>query len=269
MSDDEFHELVWGQGSILYREMPWREDPSPYNVWVSELMLQQTQVSRVVPKFEAFMKRFPTIESLSESSLADVLVMWSGLGYNRRAKFLWQAALEISLRFDDELPHTRAELESLPGIGPNTAAAILNYAYEMPTAFVETNIRTVYFHHFFDGQNGVSDKDLLEVVERTQDSEHPREWYWALMDYGASLKSTVGGRLDMSKHYKKQSPLAGSLREMRGRIIRELTTQPLMLDALKRAVEADERFTPALDDLTREGMIEEISGRWRLANSSK
>ena len=264
MSDDEFRELVWEQGRKLYRDMPWREDPSPYKVWVSELMLQQTQVGRVVPKFLAFMQRFPTVDVLAESSLADVLVMWSGLGYNRRAKFLWQAALEISLRFDGELPSARKEIESLPGIGPNTAAAILNYAFEVPTPFVETNIRTVYFHHFFDGQSKVDDRELLEVVERTQDSEHPREWYWALMDYGALLKSTLGGRLDMSKHYKRQSPLVGSLREMRGRIVRELTTRSLSEEALKRAVDADARFVPALEDLTREGMIEEADGRWRL-----
>ncbi len=264
MTDDEFRELMWEQGRALYREMPWREDPSPYKVWVSELMLQQTQVSRVIPKFLAFMQRFPTVNSLAESSLADVLVLWSGLGYNRRAKFLWQAALEVSLRFDGQLPQTQKELVSLPGIGPNTAAAILNYAYEIATPFVETNIRTVYFHHFFDGHDGVDDKELLEVVERTQDSEHPREWYWALMDYGSSLKTTVGGRLDMSKHYKKQSPLAGSPREMRGRIIRELTLNSLSEEALKRAVDADERFEPAIKDLNREGMIEQVEGRWRL-----
>ena len=264
MSDGEFHELVWEQGRILYREMPWREDPSPYNVWVSELMLQQTQVSRVIPKFTAFMQRFPTIHSLAESSLADVLTLWSGLGYNRRAKFLWQAALEISLRFEGELPRTQKELVGLPGIGPNTAAAILNYAFEVATPFVETNIRTVYFHTFFDGQSDIRDKDLLEVVERTQDSERPREWYWALMDYGSHLKATVGGRLDQSKHYKKQSPLAGSPREMRGRIIRELTDHSLTEEALKRAVTADDRFAPALGELAREEMIEEVGGQWRL-----
>ncbi len=264
MHDDEFRAMIWQQGEALYREMPWREDPSPYMVWVSELMLQQTQVGRVVPKFEAFMRRFPDIAALSDSSLADVLTLWSGLGYNRRAKFLWQAALELSLRFNGQLPRTHKELVSLPGIGPNTAAAILNYAYEIPTAFVETNIRTVYFHHFFDGKREVSDHELLQVVSRTQDTEHPRQWYWALMDYGAHLKATAGGRLDVSKHYKKQSPLAGSPREMRGHIIRELTIGTRTLDDLKRAVQADARFEPALASLQREGMVEELEGQWRL-----
>lgn len=264
MRDSEFRELVWQVGGRLYREMPWREDPSPYKVWVSELMLQQTQVSRVIPKFEAFMQRFPDITSLSESSLADVLTLWSGLGYNRRAKYLWQAALEVKLRFDSELPRTQKELMSLPGIGPNTAAAILNYAYEIATPFVETNIRTVYFHHFFHDRTDISDKELLRVVERTMDHEHPREFFWALMDYGTHLKATVGGRIDQSRHYKKQSPLSGSPREMRGRIIRVLTARSLTLDDLKRSVQADARFHPALASLQREGMVELHAGQWRL-----
>ncbi|TAH33024.1 A/G-specific adenine glycosylase [Candidatus Saccharibacteria bacterium] len=261
---NEFQELVREKGRELYREMPWRTDPSPYRVLVSELMLQQTQVSRVVPKFENFMRLFPNVEALAGSSLDQVLIAWSGLGYNRRAKFLWQAALEVMLRFDGDLPDDLKALTSLPGIGPNTGAAILNYAYEIPTAFVETNIRTVYFHHFFQNQTDIADRDLLEVVERTMDREHPREFFWALMDYGSYLKSSHGARLDQSRHYKKQAPLKGSVREMRGRIIRELTTRPLMPEALKRAVLADDRFEPALADLESEGLVEAYRGQWRL-----
>lgn len=264
MNEREFQELVQQKGQELYRDMPWRTDPSPYHVLVSELMLQQTQVSRVIPKFEVFMARFPSVQVLAESSLADVLSLWSGLGYNRRAKYLWQATLEVQLRFDGELPRTRSELVSLPGIGPNTAGAILNYAYEIPTPFVETNIRTVYFRHFFHDRTNVADTELLEVVERTLDSEYPRQWFYALMDYGAYLKVTHGGRLDQSRHYKKQSALAGSMREMRGRIIRELTTQSLDQASLEQAARADERFAFALTALEREGMIESDGERWRL-----
>ena len=269
MNETEFRELVWQKGRTLYRDMPWREDPSSYRVWVSELMLQQTQVSRVIPKFEAFMKRFPTIRELSESSLADVLIAWSGLGYNRRAKFLWEAAIEVSLKYDGELPPEYAQLVSLPGIGPNTAGAILNYAYEVPTAFVETNIRTVYFHHFFGDRTDITDKELRQVVEQTMDQEHPREFFWALMDYGAHLKATAGGRLSQSMHYKKQSPLAGSLREMRGKIIRELTGSSLETEVLKRAVVADERFARALKSLEAEGMLEYSDERWRLPDNER
>lgn len=261
----QFKELVWQKGRELYREMPWRDEPSPYHVLVSELMLQQTQVARVVPKFEAFMQRFPTIAVLAESSLADVLVMWSGLGYNRRAKFLWQAALEVSLRPDDELPRTCKELRSLPGIGPNTAAAILNYAYEIPTPFIETNIRTVYLHHFFTHHTGVDDTAILKLVESTMDRERVRAWFWALMDYGRHLKASGYGDNHRSRHYRKQDPFPGSMREMRGRIIRELTKQSLQRPALERAVRADQRFAPALKSLHSEGMIDQDEGRWRIA----
>lgn len=264
MDAREFQELVWTSGRTLYREMPWRSEPTPYRVLVSELMLQQTQVTRVIPKFEAFMKRLETIDELAESSLADVLVLWSGLGYNRRAKFLWQAALEVSLRFDGKLPRAQKELVSLPGIGPNTAAAILNYAYEIPTAYVETNIRTVYFHHFYQDQTDIGDRELLRLVDQTMDREHPREWFWALMDYGSHLKATIGGRLDQSKHYKKQSPLAGSVREMRGRILKQLALGPHDDAALRLTVDADERYQQALQDLEAEGMIERSGILWQL-----
>lgn len=267
MSEQEFQELIWQKGRELYREMPWRDDPRPYKVWVSELMLQQTQVSRVIPKFEAFMRRFPTVHDLAEASLADVLVAWSGLGYNRRAKFLWQAALEIELKYEGELPRDDSELRGLPGIGPNTAAAICNYAYEVPTAFVETNIRTVYFHHFFHDRTDIADKELLELVEETIDREHPRQWFWAMMDYGSYLKATAGGKLDLSRHYKKQSPLAGSLREMRGRIIRVLSMAAQGEQMLRLEVVADERFERAMADLEREGLIERHEDRWRLTEN--
>lgn len=264
MNNTEFQEIVWRAGRELYRDMPWRESPTPYFVLVSELMLQQTQVARVIPKFQEFIQRFPTLSDLARSSLSDVLVLWNGLGYNRRAKYLWQTAQEVARRFDGELPDTHDELVSLPGIGPNTAGAILNYAYEIPTPFIETNIRTVYFHHFFHDEALVDDKTLKELVVSTMDREHPRAWFWALMDYGAHLKTTVGGRIDKSRHYKKQSPLKGSLREMRGMIIRELAVHPLDEAQLKMAVQADERFATALRDLEREGMIERSGNDWRL-----
>jgi len=264
MNNTEFQEIVWRVGRELYRDMPWRESPSPYFVLVSELMLQQTQVARVIPKFQEFIRRFPTLTDLARSSLSDVLVLWSGLGYNRRAKYLWQAAAEVERRFGGKLPTSYGELITLPGIGPNTAGAILNYAHQIPTAFIETNIRSVYFHHFFHDEVMVDDKTLKVLVEATMDREHPREWFWALMDYGTYLKGKGVGAINKSKHYKKQSPLKGSLREMRGAIIRELAVQPRNLAQLKAAVRADERFETALNDLIREGMIENSGNDWRL-----
>lgn len=252
----DFQETVWEYFRTHSRSMPWRENPSAYNVLVSELMLQQTQVSRVIPKFEAFMARFPDIMTLAVAPLADVLVAWNGLGYNRRAKFLHEAAKRIVAEYDHAIPDTLEQLVTLPGIGPNTAGAIVAYTHDQPVVFIETNVRTVLFHHFFNETSvKVSDKELMALAEQVLDREQPRQWYWALMDYGTHLKKTAGGRLDSSKHYKKQSPLKGSPREMRGRILKALTEGALSEMILREQVQADERFAPAVEDLVREGLI--------------
>ncbi len=263
MNHQAFQELIWEKGRELYRPMPWREDPRPYYVLVSELMLQQTQVERVIPKFLAFIKAFPTVESLASARLADVLTLWSGLGYNRRAKFLHAAAQRIVEYHQGIIPQTREELEALPGIGKNTAGALLAYGFNQPVAFVETNIRTVYFEHFFAKQESVTDAEILALVIETVDQEHPREWYWALMDYGSFLKRSGAGALSKSKHYKKQSPLKGSLREMRGLILRTLTKRAYLRDELEHEI-GDERFERALSDLQTEGLVQVTDGRLHL-----
>ncbi len=236
--------------------MPWRDDPTPYKVLVSELMLQQTQVTRVVPKFDAFLYTCPDFAALAQKSLGEVLALWSGLGYNRRAKYLHQTAQLVIQDLEGNLPNTTNELMKLPGIGKNTAGAILAYAYNQPVVFVETNIRTVFFHHFYDDQStDIGDKELEALVSQTLDQEHPREWYWALMDYGSFLKKTAGGRLTNSKHYVKQSPLSGSRREMRGRIIKALVGGTVGRKELYKAVDGDARFESALSSLIRDGMV--------------
>lgn len=255
----DFQEVVWDYFRAHERSMPWRDDPSTYNVLVSELMLQQTQVSRVITKFTEFMSRFPDIDSLAGASLADVLVVWSGLGYNRRAKFLHEAAKRVVSDYGGKIPSTHDALVSLPGVGANTAGAIMAYAYEQPVTYVETNIRTVLFHHFYADITGqVSDKELLVLSAQLLDHAYPREWYWALMDYGTHLKKSAGGRLDSSKHYKKQSALAGSPREMRGRIVKALTAGSLSATELRTAVKADERYETAIENLITERMIEQV-----------
>lgn len=227
-------------------------------------MLQQTQVERVIPKFNEFMTMFPTIRDLAAADLGDVLALWSGLGYNRRAKFLHQAAERVVESFDGEIPSTFSELLSLPGVGPNTAGAILAYAFNEPSTFIETNVRTVYFHHFFAHAQSVSDKELRDVVEATIDREHPREWYWALMDYGSFLKKNGSGAIDKSLHYKKQSALKGSVREVRGLILKALTVGPLEESELRRLVPDDDRFPVALAALEAEGMIHRAAGKVQL-----
>lgn len=248
-----FRETVWQRARELYRPMPWRDKPTFYHVLVSELMLQQTQVPRVRVKFAEFMQAFPDVEALAAAPLSDVLRIWQGLGYNRRAKFLHEAARYVVAHGQ---PTTREGLMRLPGVGHGTAGALMNYVYEVPTAFVETNVRTVYFNHFFEGRAGVSDRELLTLVDATMDREHPREWYWALMDYGTWLKRQGAAKLVYSKHYHRQSPLKGSVREVRGQIITRLTERDYTVDELADTLPADERFDAALTGLVRDGLVQ-------------
>lgn len=265
----EFQQTVWQYYRQHGRQLPWRDRTDAYAVLVSELMLQQTQVARVVPKFVAFMAVFPDVAALADAPLSAVLAAWSGLGYNRRAQFLHRAAQRI---VDDGgvVPSTLETLVALPGVGLNTAGAIMNYAYNVPTVFIETNIRTVYLHHFYtDSTQAVDDKDLRALVAETIDHEQSREWFWALMDYGTYLKATAGGRLRQSKQYKKQPPLKGSIREVRGQILKALTEQPLTHARLAHAVAADERFVLALGALEREGLVESRGDLWGLTGHGK
>jgi A/G-specific adenine glycosylase len=259
-----FSEIVWEKGRELYRDMPWRENTDPYYVLVSELMLQQTQVDRVIPKFNLFLRTFPTIDSLAKAPLADVLTVWSGLGYNRRAKFLHEAAKKVVSDFSGILPRTVEQLVTLPGIGPNTAGAIMAYSFNQPIVFIETNVRTVYFHHYFENTELVSDKALREVVEETIDAEHPREWYWALMDYGSYLKKQGAGKIDKSSHYKKQAPLKGSLRETRGLILKFLAVHDATEEILRKEIPHPDRFEQALGALILERLVARTDGRLHL-----
>lgn len=235
--------------------MPWRDNTDPYYVLVSELMLQQTQVDRVIPKFNAFIAAFPNAKALSSASLSDVLRLWSGLGYNRRAKYLHDSAKMIMSDFNGGFPEEYAEILRLPGVGPGTAGAISAYAFNKPVIFIETNVRTVYFHHFFEDGDKVSDAQLKPLIEQTMDIEHPREFYWALMDYGTWLKRNGAGKISQSAHYKKQSPLVGSVREVRGQILRELSRGDLPLQVLKEKVFADDRFERALAGVIKDGLV--------------
>jgi A/G-specific adenine glycosylase len=252
---NEFQNIVWDYFHDNERAMPWRENTDPYYVLVSELMLQQTQVDRVIPKFKAFIKAFPNIKTLAKSPLSEVLVHWSGLGYNRRAKFLHDSAKMILAQFDGKIPHTREELIQLPGVGPNTAGAILAYGFDAPVSFIETNIRTVYFYHFFPEGEKIQDEMLEPLITQTLDREHPRQWYWALMDYGTYLKRQGARNTSLSAHYKKQPKLQGSIRQIRGQIVKLLTKQDLSEAQLKEKVVLDERFPKALEGLLKEGLI--------------
>lgn len=262
-----FLETLWEYYSESSRNtLPWRQpEPNgsfdPYKIIVSELMLQQTQVARVVPKYHAFLARFPNVESLAAAELGEVLKAWQGLGYNRRAKFLWQAAQKVQAF--GTFPNGLDELVRLPGVGRNTAGAIMTYAFNQPVIFVETNVRTVYIHHFFADQTGIHDKEILELVEQTLDHEHPREFYWALMDYGSYLKATVGNLNTASKHYAKQSAFEGSRRQVRGAVLRMLDSGAKTIEDLRADI-SDKRLESVLQDLVKEGLIQEVQGTYCL-----
>jgi A/G-specific adenine glycosylase len=244
-------------------ELSWRQTDDPYRIIVSELMLQQTQVPRVVPKYHEFLEKFPDVRSLARAPLSDVLIVWQGLGYNRRAKFLWETARLIDQN-GGGFPDTIEGLIRLPGIGPNTAGAIMAYAYNHPVLFVETNIRTVYIHHFFADRSGVADKQIIELVEQTIDQTDPRTFYWALMDYGSHLKAS-GQKLNArSKHYSTQSPFEGSRRQVRGAALRVLAGRSCARDELIRRL-GDPRAESVINDLQSEGLIRQTGGVCHLA----
>lgn len=248
----DFQETVWEHYRLYGRDLPWRHEPfEAYYILLSEVMLQQTQVSRVIGKYEQFLKDFPTLDDLASASLADVLVAWSGLGYNRRAKYLHDAANQLSCK---KTPWTLADLEACKGIGHNTAAAVITYAFNQAIPFIETNVRTVLIHHFWADQEAVDDRTLMTAMEAVLDYEHPREFMWAMMDYGSHLKATVGNVSRQSKHYAKQASFQGSVRQIRGEVLRQLALSSLTEQALSLVIN-DSRLPEVLSKLEAEGLI--------------
>jgi len=217
-----FQKIIYTHYNEFGRKFSWRETFEPYHIFVSEVMLQQTQTSRVEKKYEQFIARFPNFASLANAPLYDVLDAWQGLGYNRRAKFLHQSAQTIVSQYGGNVPNDTKTLQTFPGIGAATAASIAAFAFDAPTVFVETNIRVVFIHLFFQHQEQISDTEILSLVSQTVDKSSPRIWYYALTDYGAMLKSKGINPIDKSKTYNKQSKFEGSDRQIRGAIIKQL-----------------------------------------------
>lgn len=263
---EAFQKTVWEHYSAYGRDLPWRQPNSdgsfdPYKILVSEIMLQQTQVSRVIPKYTAFLQVFPDIQTLAKAPLSDVVIAWSGLGYNRRAKYMHDGAKQL---VGKDKPWKLHDLTDCKGIGPNTAAAVLVYAYNRPLVFIETNIRTVYIHHFFSGRSDVSDKEILTLIDVTLDRTNPRKWYGALMDYGTYLKAAVGNASVHSRHHTKQTIFKGSARQIRGQILRLLIQGPHTLGQLG-AVIKDYRLERLICNLESEGLIKLDGARYYLA----
>ena len=262
LSFPEFQQQIFAYYSANQRSFPWRETHDPYAITVSEIMLQQTQADRVIPKYLAFLKALPNWKALANVETAELLRLWQGLGYNRRALALKKMAEVVQTEYAGQLPKTKQELVALPGIGPYTASAILAFAYNDPTPMIETNIRRVYIHAFFPTHETVHDADLMPLIEGTLDRENPREWYYALMDYGAYLAKEVPNPNRRSRQYVKQGALKGSNREVRGAILRILTKGfPRSFAELadETGIAAD-RLPAALAQLQKERFIVENAG---------
>lgn len=286
LSQVEFVERVCAAGVERYRALPWRHVDDAYAVLVSEVMLQQTQVTRVERFWRRFLAAFPTIDALAAASTSDVLEMWQGLGYNRRALALKRAADECSARFGGQLPRAYDQLVALPGIGPATAAGVRAFAWQLPGVYLETNVRAVFLHELFPHDEKVPDRQLIPLVEATcpptpsaerlsspafrapDPLASPRDWYYALLDYGAHLKATGANPTRRSAHYTRQSAFEGSRRQKRAWITRRVLASPegvrahcvladlseAELRAGRDAVEP-EVFSSIVDDLLFEGFF--------------
>ena len=255
-----FKKTIWEYYHTYGRhDLLWRKTRDLYKILVSEIMLQQTQVSRVIVKYTSFLKQFPTVNVLALAPLSHVLKEWQGLGYNRRAKYLKMCAEKIMSEHGGKFPKTFAELVTLPGIGPATAGDILAFAYNIPVPLIETNIRSVYIHFFFADMEKVSDKEILPIIEHTLDMKNPREWYWALFDYGAKLKERKNHKQNLNKkstHYTKQSPFIGSNRQKRSAILKLILQSPHTESQLIKTLGYPaEMVQKNLSALEREGMI--------------
>jgi A/G-specific adenine glycosylase len=250
------------------RSMPWRETRDPYAVLVSEIMLQQTQVERVRVKYDEFLGRFPTLAVLAAAPLSDVLTVWQGLGYNRRAIHLKRCAEAIVAEYNGVFPAAVPELEALPGIGPYTARAVAAFCFDVAEPLIETNVRTVYIHFFFYGHDKVSDRDIMPLVAATLDRAQPRRWYYALMDYGSMLKQLHPNPGQRSKHHARQSRFEGSNRQLRSRLLRQIIAQPgiTMRQLLEASAAEPEAVRGNLEAMQREGFLIKKGRGYRIAD---
>lgn len=263
----EFRLAIYRHYDRYRRRFPWRQTRDPYRILVSEIMLQQTQTNRVVEKYTEFIAAFPDIAALAQAPLQAILSVWQGLGYNRRALYLKKLAETVEAQYEGRIPGTVEELKKLPGLGPATAASVAAFAFNRPVVFLETNIRTVFIHHFFPEEEKVSDADILPRAEAALDRENPRRWYNALMDYGAMLKKSGTNPGRRSAHYTRQSPFEGSDRQIRGRILRLLTGHPSLTgkEMIAKLDDEPRRVRHNLDKLVKEGLVREEKKRYRIS----
>jgi A/G-specific adenine glycosylase len=262
-----FRALIYRHYDREGRSFPWRLTRDPYRILVSEFMLQQTQVERVLTKYETFLRSFPDFSTLASASLAEVLTLWQGLGYNRRAKALRETARLVVEEEGGALPEDPERLERFPGVGGATAGAVAAFAFGRPAVFLETNIRRVFIHFFFPPSETVRDREILPLAASTLDRRDPRRWYYALMDYGVMLKKSVANPNRRSAHYQRQSPFEGSDRQVRSGVLKTLLAEPGLRpgEVMDRVGVERERGRRIIGELRREGFLEAGGGRLRIA----
>lgn len=257
----KFHQTIHDFYNQNRRDFAWRSTTNPYRILVSEIMLQQTQTERVKIKYVEFLKAFPNFKALAEAPLAKLLSVWQGMGYNRRALSLQHTAQRVINEFKGKLPSDPNILITLKGIGPNTAGSIAAFAFNSPTIFIETNIRTVFIYYFFPNKKEIHDDELLPLIEQTLDKTNPREWYYALMDYGVHLKKMYKNPSRRSIHHTKQSKFEGSDRQIRGAILKiVLEKQKIPHQGLYKLLHQfeKEKIKRILEQLLQEGFIKRV-----------
>lgn len=236
--------LVWYEQNK--RDLPWRHTTNPYRIMVSEIMLQQTQVDRVIPKYEAFLKAFPNIWDLAEAPTSQVLELWSGLGYNGRAIRLQEAAKIICKRYSGQVPKNRDALLDLPGIGPYTANAILSFACNLPYPCMDTNIRRIILHELKLSEK-TSAEHLYAIAESLIPEGLSRDWHNALMDYGSSMLTTKATGI---KPLTTQSKFFHSRRWYRGQILKLLVKEKEL--TIKELAQRLEKSSEEIEDIAKE-----------------
>lgn len=258
----EFQNIIWAHYAQEGRSFPWRYIDDPYKILISEIMLQQTQTYRVIEKYCEFLQAFPTVQALASAPSKEVLRAWQGLGYNRRGMYVHKTAQKIASEYNGIVPQDPAILVTFPGIGKATAASISAFAYNTPTIFIETNIRTVFIYFFFPDKEDIHDNDILPIIAETLDRENSRDWYYALMDYGVMLKKKLPNPSRKSIHHQKQSKFEGSDRQIRGMILRALTNVNVELSELELLQKIDKdpiKIKSILLQMIAEGLIKKDS----------
>ncbi|HUI45987.1 MAG TPA: A/G-specific adenine glycosylase [Nitrospirota bacterium] len=257
MRIQSFQQIIYDYYDAQGRDLPWRKHMNPYRVLVSEIMLQQTQVERVIKKYREFIAAFPDFPTLAKVPNAKLLKVWSGMGYNRRALSLKALAQKVMIEYQGRLPSGPEELIALPGIGKYTAGAVSAFAFNKPVVFIDTNIRRVYIHEFFQDRENIHDDELFPLVEQTMDRLNPRKWFNALMDYGTMLKQKHVNSNRKSIHYVRQGTFENSNRQVRGKILKAIVAQsPLTTAQIVKATGMEpERIQKNLAQLAKEGFI--------------